>query len=69
MVALVDKLDKPIYSAVWEYNTGVRTICFIVTSTDPRLGVLNMKAIPEDKRTPELEEEAGLTPAAAKPPS
>lgn len=69
MVALVDKLDKPIYSAVWEYNTGVRTICFIVTSTDPRLGVLNMKAIPEDKRTLELEEKAGLTPAAAKPPS
>jgi hypothetical protein len=63
-VALADQLEKPIYSAVWEYDTGIRTICFIVPSTDPRLGVLNMKAIPEDKRTLELEEKAAPRPAA-----
>lgn len=66
-VALADQLEKPIYSAVWEYDTGIRTICFIVPSTDPRLGVLNMKAIPEDKRTLELEEKAAPRPAAESP--
>jgi hypothetical protein len=67
-VALADQIEKPIYSAVWEYDTGIRTICFIVPSTDPRLGVLNMKAIPEDKRTLELEEKASPRPSAAEPP-
>lgn len=68
-VALAESIEKPLYSAVWEYNTGIRVLCFIVPSTDPRLGPVTMKAIPEDKRTEELEEKADAKPAAVSPPS
>lgn len=57
-VALSENIAKPLYSAVWEYDTGLRILCFIVPSTDPRLGPVMMKAIPESKRTLELEEKA-----------
>lgn len=57
-VALSEAIEKPLYSAVWEYDTGIRILCFIVPSTDPRLGPVTMKAIPESKRTLELEEKA-----------
>lgn len=67
-VALTESIGKPLYSAVWEYNTGIRVLCFIVPSTDPRLGPVTMKAIPEDKRTVELEEKANAKPADANPP-
>jgi hypothetical protein len=68
-VALAESIEKPLYTAVWEYDTGIRILCFIVPSTDPRLGPVNMKAIPEDKRTLELEEKAAPKPepAAAQP--
>jgi hypothetical protein len=65
-VALAESIEKPLYSAVWEYDTGIRILCFIVPSTDPRLGPVTMKAIPEDKRTMELEDKAApKAPAAA----
>lgn len=64
-VALSESIQKPLYSAVWEYDTGIRILCFIVPSTDPRLGPVTMKAISEDKRTLELEEKAAPKPAAA----
>ena len=67
-VALAESIEKPLYSAVWEYDTGIRILCFIVPGTDPRLGPVNMKAIPEDKRTLELEEKAAAKPAAATQP-
>lgn len=54
-VALSESIEKPLYSAVWEYDTGIRILCFIVPSSDPRLGPVTMKAIQEDKRTLELE--------------
>lgn len=57
-VALAESIEKPLYSAVWEYDTGIRILCFIVPGSDPRLGPVTMKAIPEDKRTLELEEKA-----------
>jgi hypothetical protein len=67
-VALTESIEKPLYSAVWEYNPGIRILCFIVPSTDPRLGPVTMKAIPEDKRTVELEEKsAPRGPAAGAP--
>ena len=67
-VALAESMEKPLYSAVWEYDTGIRILCFIVPGTDPRLGPVNMKAIPEDKRTLELEEKAAPKPADTPPP-
>jgi hypothetical protein len=64
-VALSEAIQKPLYSAIWEYDTGIRILCFIVPSTDPRLGPVTMKAVSEDKRTLELEEKAAPKPAAA----
>lgn len=64
-VALSEAIQKPLYSAVWEYDTGIRILCFIVPSTDPRLGPVTMKAVSEDKRTLELEEKAGSKPPEA----
>lgn len=54
-LSLAEAMEKPLYTAVWEYDTGIRTLCFIVPSTDPQLGPVAMKAVPEDKRTLELE--------------
>ena len=57
MVALAEATDKPIYSAVWEYNKDARTLCFLVPGADPRLSPVAFKAIPEDRLSVQLEEE------------
>lgn len=61
-LALASEMEKPIYSAVWEYDKDIRTLCFIIPGTDPQTGPITMKAIPEDKRTLELEMKAGKAP-------
>lgn len=48
-IALAEKIEEPLYTAVWEYNTDVRTLCFIVPGTDTRTSPVEFKAIPEDK--------------------
>lgn len=48
-ISLSDKIEEPLYSAVWEYNTDVRTLCFLVPGTDTRTSPVDFKAIPEDK--------------------
>lgn len=53
--ALAETIEKPLYTAVWEYDTTLRTLCFIVPAADPRDGVIQVKAVPEDRRTHELE--------------
>ncbi len=58
-LALAEAMEKPLYSAVWEYDTGIRTLCFIVPGTDPQVAPIAMKAVPEDRRTLELESRAG----------
>ena len=74
MVALPEATEKPIYSAVWQYDKNARTLCFLVPGTDPRLSPLSFKAIPEDRRTLELEAKAdqererGLAPASTPEP-
>ncbi len=60
-------LAKPLYSAVWEYDSEVRTLCFLVPGTDPRLGPLAVKAIPEDRKSMELDAPAATPAAAPKP--
>jgi hypothetical protein len=61
-------MEKPLYSAVWEYDTGIRTLCFIVPGADPQVAPVAMKAVPEDRRTLELESKAGKgKPATASP--
>jgi len=41
---------KPIYSAVWEFDPNIRTLCFLVPSTDPGQSPVLVKAIPEDRK-------------------
>jgi hypothetical protein len=57
-IALSESIEKPIYSAVWEYNTEVRTLCFLVPGTDLRLSPVAFKAVPEDRLTLQLETQA-----------
>lgn len=54
-LALAESIEKPIYTAVWEHDAMIRTLCFIVPATDPRMGVIEVKAVPENRRTLELE--------------
>ena len=54
-IALTDALDKPLYSAVWEYDKNARTLCILVVGTDARNSPVGLKAIPEDKLSVELE--------------
>jgi hypothetical protein len=56
-VALAEAISKPLYTAVWEYNEEVRTLCFLVPGDDPRLSPVMFKAIPEDKLALQLENE------------
>lgn len=48
-IALSEAIATPLYTAVWEYNTNIRTLCFLVPGDDPRLSPVAFKAIPEDK--------------------
>lgn len=66
-LALPGGLAKPLYSAVWEYDTEVRTLCFLVPSNDPRLGPVAVKAIPEDRKSMELDAPEADSTAAPKP--
>lgn len=43
-----DEPQKPFYSSVWQYRKGIRTLVFLVPGTDPRLGPVAMKVIPEN---------------------
>lgn len=62
-IALAADFKQPLYTAVWEYNPDVRILCFIVPGTDPRLGPVVFKAIPEDRRSLELAIESAKPPA------
>lgn len=65
---LAEQIEKPLYTAVWEYDATVRTLCFIVPATDARMGVVEGKAVPEDRRTTELDAaEARASGAAGEP--
>lgn len=51
-VVVVDPKDakKALYSAVWPINADLRRLVIVVPGTDPRLGPLALKVIPEDRR-------------------
>lgn len=54
-VALAESIEKALYSAVWEFDANARTLCILVPGTDPRLGPIAFKAVPEDKISYELD--------------
>lgn len=45
-----EEREKSFYSAIWQYARDVRTLVFLVPGSDPRLGPVAMKMIPEDRR-------------------
>jgi hypothetical protein len=55
LIALAEQTEKPLYSAVWEHNPSVRTLCFLVPGTDARESPVAFKSIPEDKLVVEFE--------------
>jgi hypothetical protein len=57
-LGLPGKLAKPLYSAVWEFDTEVRTLCFLIPSEDARRGPIMVKAVVEDRKSMELEAKA-----------
>ena len=50
-LAARDNLKAILYSAVWEYDPDVRKLIIIVPGTDAQSGVVNLKIIPEDRRS------------------
>lgn len=54
-IALAEAIETPLYSAVWEYDTDVRTLCFIVPGENPEQSPVAFKAVPEDKLTLQLD--------------
>lgn len=69
-VAVEETIETPVYTAIWEYDPEVRTLCFVVPGTDPRLGPVAFKAVPEDRITLQLEAgPAGSTGGAAAEPA
>lgn len=61
-IAIKDKnlpAPKPAYSAVWKADPNVRRLVFLIPGTEPRLGPLAIKIIPEDRKALDIEAEAG----------
>lgn len=58
-IALADAIERPLYSAIWEYNTDSRILCFLMPGDDPSLSPVMIKAIPEDRLVLEAEADAG----------
>lgn len=57
-IAMAKSIETPAYTSVWEHRDDGRSLVFILTGGDPRLGSLALKAIPELKG-----EDATLTKA------
>lgn len=52
-----DQPQQPIYTAVWEQNSNVRSLIFLLPSDDPRIGPVATKVITEDQRIIKLNKE------------
>ncbi len=50
-LAARDNLTAILYSAVWEFDPNVRKLIIIVPGTDAQSGAVNLKIIPEDRRS------------------
>jgi len=59
-LASPDDLTAILYSAVWEHDPNVRKLVIVLPGTDARSGVVDLKIIPEDRRSM-----APVTPSAA----
>jgi hypothetical protein len=50
-MAASDKLKDILYSAVWEHHPDVRKLVFIIPGANVSTGAVDLKVIPEDRRT------------------
>ena len=48
----------PVYSAIWKADPDVRRLVFVIPGTEPRLGPLAIKVIPEDRKALDLDRQA-----------
>lgn len=55
LMALTETLQEPAYTAVWEHRDDARSLIFILSGGDSRLGSLLVKTIPEVRGTAEEE--------------
>ena len=62
-----DEPAKPFYSSVWEQNSDLRMLVFLVPGEDPRLGPVAMKMIPEDRRLIKAAQTAAGKTGSAEP--
>lgn len=50
-LATADAPKNPLYTSVWKPEADVRRLVIVVPGSDPRLGPISLKVIPEDRRT------------------
>ncbi len=50
-LVLRDNLKAILYSAIWEHDPNVRKLALVLPGTDARTGAVEIKIIPEDRRT------------------
>ena len=50
-MAARDNLTAILYSAVWEYDPNIRKLVIVIPGVDADKGAVNLKVIPEDRRT------------------
>jgi len=50
-VSTAESPKNPLYTSVWKPDADLRRLVIVVPGTDPRLGPLALKVIPEDRRT------------------
>ncbi|MBJ7285954.1 MAG: hypothetical protein JHD00_12730 [Akkermansiaceae bacterium] len=50
-LAARDNLTAILYSAVWEHDANVRKLIIVVPGTDTQSGTVDLKIIPEDRRS------------------
>jgi hypothetical protein len=50
-MAARDNLTAILYSAVWEHDANVRKLIIVVPGTDTQSGTVDLKIIPEDRRS------------------
>ncbi|WP_035601184.1 hypothetical protein [Haloferula sp. BvORR071] len=49
-ISTTEAPQEPLYTGIWKAEREVRRLVFIVPGTEPRLGPLAIKVIPEDRR-------------------
>ncbi|MEO8614616.1 MAG: hypothetical protein ABI600_05700, partial [Luteolibacter sp.] len=63
----IDRPSRPFYSSIWEHDPELRMLVFLGPGSDPRMGPVAMKMIPEDRRLINAAAEAAKAANGSKP--